>query len=190
MHKRGFTLVELIVALGLFGLILIMAISALLNLSKNNKFAQNSREALDNLDFVMDDIVREARFGTNYHCDISVGALDTPLDCNTTAKAYATSFSLTRLKTNEVVKYAMATIGGKSGITKQIISSTGVAGAIQTMTSDNVNVELLKFMVTGSPQEDLEQARVLIALRALAKEGKVSSKVNLQTTVTQRATDS
>jgi prepilin-type N-terminal cleavage/methylation domain-containing protein len=186
MHKRGFTLVELMVALALFGLVIVMAISALLNLSKNNQFAQSSRKALDNVDFVLDDIVREARFGQTYHCDITKTSVDEARDCPTPTN----SFSLTRLNTNEIVKYATSTVGGRSVITKQVISSSGVPGTVQTITSDNIDIPLLKFLVTGSSAGDTKQARVSIALRAVTKDGKASTTVNLQTTVVQRATDS
>jgi prepilin-type N-terminal cleavage/methylation domain-containing protein len=184
MDKRGFTLVELIVAIALFGLVMIMALSTLLSVTNNNRTAQTSREALDNIDFALDDIIREARLGKNYHCDVAAGAVGAPQDCISPAS----SFALTRLDTNDIVQYAIVTTGGRSTITKQVTSG-GMVGPVQILTSDGVNISLLKFLVTGSGEKDGKQARALIALRATIKDDKVARDINLQTTISQRATD-
>ncbi len=186
MHKRGFTFVELMVALALFGLVMIMALSALLSVTNSNRTAQVSREALDNIDFVLDDIVRESRLGYKYHCDINTGTVTTPRDCSPSATA--SSFSLTRLDGSGVVKYVLDSTGGRGKITKQVISGGSVVSD-QILTADSVNISMLKFAVRGSGENDNNHAKVLVSLRVTIEDDKISRDINFQTTISQRASD-
>jgi prepilin-type N-terminal cleavage/methylation domain-containing protein len=185
MHKRGFTLVEIIVALAIFGVVSIMALSSLFNISGGFKKAQVSRQALDNVDLVLDDIIREARLAKNFHCDATTGSLEQPRDC----LAGADSLALTRLDTNDVVVYRALTLGnGKKNITKHIVSK-GVPSPQQILTVDGIDIPLLKFYVRGSGEKDGEHARVLVTMRANFQEGNASTTMNFQTTIAQRYPD-
>ncbi len=180
MYKRGFTLVELIVALAVFGLVVVMALTVLLNVTNSNRTAQTSREALDNIDFVLDDIIREARLGIEYNCGGGSG----PLDCSPTGPA-AQAFSLKRLDApGEVVKYERINEAGRWVIKKTVGSSPA-----QIITSDGVEISLLQFRVTGAKSDDHKHARVFVTLSAAVKDDKVTRSVNFQTTIAQREPD-
>ncbi len=178
----GFTLVELLVALGIFLIVITIAMTSLLKLSSSNHIAQISRKALDNMDFVFDDITREARLGKNYHCGVDGDEKDgASKDCHDGA----TSFAFTRIDDGQIIRYKKETKNGFEVITKKIGSA-----AAQSLTAEGVNIPLLKFYVFGSGVADGYSARVLVTLQAELKQGeRYVSRINLQTNIAQREQD-
>mgnify|MGYP003419119719 FL=1 len=71
--RSGFTLIELMVAVGLFSLIIIVGAGALLNTNFVRKNTETVRAVVDNLNFVMEDMSRNIRLGSLYSCDDSGG---------------------------------------------------------------------------------------------------------------------
>lgn len=179
MHKRGFTLVEIIVAVGIFAVVAVIAISTLLVVSNGNRRAQVSRQMLDNVDFILDDMIRETRLGKNFHC--GSGTPTVPNDC----LAGGTSFAFTRLDTNEVVIYDRALVNGKNVIRKQV----GISGTPQILTSDGINIPLLTFTVSGSAAGDFKFPKVSVNLTAEIMDKAEVSSVSFQTTIAQRSSD-
>ncbi len=70
MHQeqKGFTLIEAMVAIAIFTIVMVIGISALLNVNSTNKKSQNLRAIIDNLDFAMEDMSRNFKLGSYYHC--------------------------------------------------------------------------------------------------------------------------
>lgn len=95
---RGFSLIELMVALTLFSIVMTISIGTLLVLIDLNAKAQAVYSASTNLSFALDSIAREVRTGYQYHCANSVSAgeaLPDPLtngfaDCSTPGKNFLT----------------------------------------------------------------------------------------------------
>ncbi|MEY3784194.1 MAG: hypothetical protein RLZZ230_516 [Candidatus Parcubacteria bacterium] len=72
LHKtkqQGFTLVEMIVSLGVFSIVITMAVGALLVMIASNGQLQAEQSVMTNLSFALDSMTREIRTGTNYYCD-------------------------------------------------------------------------------------------------------------------------
>ncbi|MBX4197824.1 prepilin-type N-terminal cleavage/methylation domain-containing protein [Candidatus Parcubacteria bacterium] len=200
-NNKGFTLAEVLVALAIFGFVVIMGSGTLVAVSNTNYSAQVSRKTIDNIDFILDDIVREARFGKDYHCEITETINDaTPKDCD---KGHQ-SFALTRLDNGYIVRYATSSIsqpdGSKrSALMKQVIDPNNPAHldpnhpdypkAIQ-ISADNIDIKHLRFYVSGSGVSDGLPAQVLVSIQAELKKGsKYQTSINLQTTIAQRASD-
>lgn len=68
MKKKGFTLVEIIVSLGIFSIVATVALGALMKVISTNRKAQTLQSALTNLDFAIESISRELRTGSNIRC--------------------------------------------------------------------------------------------------------------------------
>lgn len=66
--NQGFTLIEMIVSLGIFSMIVTMAVGALLVLISGNQQLQGEQNAMTNLAFAIDSMTREIRTGSNYYC--------------------------------------------------------------------------------------------------------------------------
>src|SRR3989338_10973675 len=70
-HQRksaGFTLVEMIVAVGFFTVIMLVVISGLASVSGANEKARTMRVVIDNLNFAVENMARTLRVGSDYHC--------------------------------------------------------------------------------------------------------------------------
>lgn len=64
----GFTLIEMIVSLGIFTLVAVVAIGAFLKIIDSNKKAQSLKTAVNNLNFALESMSREMRVGYGYYC--------------------------------------------------------------------------------------------------------------------------
>lgn len=67
--ERGFTLIEMIVSLGVFSIVITIAVGALLVIISTNKQLQAEQSVMSNLAFAMDSMTREMRTGYSYYCD-------------------------------------------------------------------------------------------------------------------------
>ena len=66
--KKGFTIIETMVAISLFLVIVMAGMGALLNANLLHQKSQSTRSILDNLSFIMEDMSRNLRTGYNYRC--------------------------------------------------------------------------------------------------------------------------
>jgi len=66
--KKGFTLVEMIVALMIFSIVSVVALTALVKIIDANKKAQNIQDAVVSMSFTMESMTRELRTGSIYYC--------------------------------------------------------------------------------------------------------------------------
>ena len=83
--KSGFTLVELLVSIALFALFVITAISMLISFLRLNSANQTERQSLRGVVFLVENVLREVRLGTNYRCSVEIneGVLsETTDDCS------------------------------------------------------------------------------------------------------------
>lgn len=70
MHtpQRGFTLLEMIVSVGLFAIVMMVATGAYFTLIALDRQARVTNEIVNNLSFAVDTMTRGIRTGTNYQC--------------------------------------------------------------------------------------------------------------------------
>ncbi len=68
-EQSGFTLIEIIVSLGVFSTVVTIAVGALLVLVAANQQLQIEQSVMTNLSFALDSMTREIRTGTAYNCD-------------------------------------------------------------------------------------------------------------------------
>ena len=66
--EAGFTLIEVMIATGLFVVIMTIGIGAVLNVNSVYKKTQKIRSIVDNLGFVMEDMSKTLRTGVSYAC--------------------------------------------------------------------------------------------------------------------------
>ncbi len=77
--NRGFTLIEIIIALMIFSIVAVVALAALVKIIDANKKAQTVQDAVVGLSFAMEAMSRELRTATNIRCESgSVGTLSNP----------------------------------------------------------------------------------------------------------------
>ena len=62
---KGFTLVELVVALGLFAIVITIGASVLLHSLRSLRYVAHQASAMDNISLAMEQMAREVRMGSN-----------------------------------------------------------------------------------------------------------------------------
>jgi len=64
----GYTIIETMISVSLFLIIVMVGMNTLLNASLLHQKSQDMRSILDNLSFIMEDMGRNLRTGSNYYC--------------------------------------------------------------------------------------------------------------------------
>lgn len=175
---RGFTLVEVIVSIAIFTVVVTVAMVGLLSVLDASRESRAQADAVDNLNFVVDDMIRRIRTGYDFDC--AEGG-----NCPNGADEF--SFASSEVNdsdgSNPTVTYELGEHSNGKGRIDRTISTDGDTVA---MTSPNVDVTNLTFYVTGTGTGDNQQSRVMILIEAEVGEGDVLETFSLQTTVTQR----
>lgn len=153
----GFTLVELLVVLGLFSSIATLSLGALFNAQTINAKLLENQSILDNVSLSTQTMIREIRFGSNFNCDITLPASTTTVprirkDC---AFSATTGGSVLLFRpadaTDDRDRVAYYT---KNGILYKEEYPYGSASSTLQMTADDVVIKDLTFYVEGSYTSD------------------------------------
>ncbi|MEK7460540.1 MAG: type II secretion system protein [Patescibacteria group bacterium] len=175
-HKNGFTLVEMIVSLGLFTIVLFAISSAFLTMVSADRKSRATRITLDNLNLALEDMSRRIKTGYAYDC----GAVGVPTDC-------ATGNTTLKFKDQFGIDTTYKLTPDLQGIER----TQGVSSAIR-MTAPEIKIDNLKFIVKGTAKTgtgDAIQPYVTILIKGTTNVGLTSSVFNMETTVTQRKYD-
>ena len=168
--QGGYTLVELIIAVGLFALIMTLSSGAYLVMIGLNRQVQNISTGINNLSFALESMVRDIRTGSVYNCG-GIG------DCSG-----GTTFSF-KDSNGRVISYSL------SGSALQ----RTIDGATQILTDSSVTIDSLNFYAYGTrkPPGDYVQARVTVIVRGTvsAGAGKPAQSFTVETGATMRGSD-
>ena len=188
-QKRGFTLIELMVSVGIFAIIMVMALGALLSISTADRKSETIESVMNNLDFAVESMTRTMRTGYDYHCATISGG-----DC----AAGGTYFKFTAQDGSSVIyQYdSSATCGqtGTGGCIERLTSPDGVTwSAALPITAPEVVISNLTFYLRGSAlgsTGDNVQPNVVMTVNGYVQISPTQkSPFNLQTSVTQRLYD-
>lgn len=165
---NGFTVVELLVAIGLFSVAVAIAAGGLITAMRAERQVVGLIAANSNVSLVLEQVARELRTGF----DFCVNGLSCPLEAG--GMTAELSFRNAR---GEVVTYRRE---GEAVV-------RGVDGTFSVLTAGNVSVRHLMFRIAGYvPGVDL-QPRITITIGVGTTErGAAGTTVTLQTTVSSR----
>ncbi len=159
--RRGFTLIELIVSVGLFALIATLAAGGYLVTLAASRQAQVATSAFDNIAFALDTMVRTVRTGTNWRCNGSAA------DCPYTGVSGSGGTSLTVTAGSPVNADVAFGCDGScnsgSGTTGALTETVGSGSAIE-LSDSSVVVQTLSFYVSGSQIGDGYQPLATIVI--------------------------
>lgn len=191
-HFRGFTLIEMIVSLGIFGFVSIMAVSSFLFMVVSQRKAINIQSTYDDLRYSIEVVSKELRTGDNYYCGTFSGDITTlaPKDCPPPNGLQAITFINAQ---GEMITYRY-NFKPVNGVSIGVMERSVNGGAFEQATGDNSNIQDLKFYVTGARSSADEiasgdlptQSIITLVVRGQNGSGKELSKFDLETTVTQR----
>ena len=186
--RSGFTLVEMIVAFGVFAVIMVMATGSLISLLDANHQAQALKTVVNNLHFALENMSRAIRTGTTYHCDVTLGDVTAPRDCAQESPASSAVFAA---RDGKRVAYRQ-----NGGALERAVVAAGeewrlsLSGPYVPITAPEIPIEKLRFYVAGTSLTDDEQPRVLIVMRGFMQgKSKVANRFDIETLVSQRQLD-
>ncbi|MCX6813274.1 MAG: type II secretion system protein [Candidatus Azambacteria bacterium] len=156
--KRGLTLIELIVAIGVFGLVVSMAFGIFVLAIVSQRRIIALRNVEDNARFALESMAREIRTGKNF-------------------SGGAGSLSFTNAK-GELVIYRL-----NGGIVEK--SSDGGAN-YSAVTGSETTVNYLNFYLMGQAPGDGLQPRITVTMGVASQVGNQSANLKVQTTISGR----
>jgi prepilin-type N-terminal cleavage/methylation domain-containing protein len=163
--QRGFTLVELLVAIGLFSVVMSIAVGGFARALRIQRQAAGLLLVNSNASLMLEQMAREIRTGYNF-------------------SGGGTNLSFMNAK-GEAVSYCLIQNAAGNGVILRGIG--GCAGGLQ-VTASNVSVVGLDFLVWNDAPANDYPTRVTIALSIVSPEiGISASPVRLQTTVSARS---
>lgn len=168
--QRGYTLLELIVTIGLFSMVMLVVTSAYLTLIAADRQARAVNSLVANLSFGVESMARNIRTGRTYAC--------TGSPCN--------QFSFTDSQGQQIT-YRLKSDGSLGQCTN--VSCTADSNAV-ALTDSRIVINTLRFYLTGESTADTLQPNVMVVIRGtlVPAPGKSTTFV-IQTTATQRVID-
>ncbi len=177
----GYTLIELIVAVGLFAIVMMLASGAYLVMININRQTQGIAVGIDNLSFALETMTRTIRTGTNYSCSTSIPHTDG-------SPCLFSTFSVTD-SMGHTVSYTMGSTGSGGNITQT--TSSGTVNSTAPLTDSSTDIISLKFYAIGTqPYPDTQQARVTIVISGTVSSGPGTTiPFTVETGATMRGSD-
>lgn len=163
----GFTLVEMMVSVGLFAIVMTIGMAALLSMITENRRAQSVNSVTTNLNFALESMARNLRTGISYSC-AGLG------NC-----AGGGSYITFTDQSGVAVRYDYDAGGKRLTRTK--------AGVTEALTSPDVEILDFAFYVRNVGSGDNAQPTILFKLYGkIPEKNGVTSDLSLQTLITQR----
>jgi type II secretory pathway pseudopilin PulG len=205
---QGYSLVEILVVLGLFSSIATLSLGALLNAQSVNARLQETQTILDNINLSTQTVTRDIRFGSDFYCEQTtpMGSLSSIPTVPTTRKNCAPDSPKGTVlifkpsdATNDLDRVAYYVSNGV--LYKDIYPYLGTTTILQ-MTSDDVYISSLTFYVDGANsstgvndylnQTDYKQPIVTLFLSGVTRPAKASTppaSFDIETAISAREID-
>ena len=189
--NKGFSLVEMLVATGIFMSIMTLAITSLISIMGANKKAQIIKSTIDSVNFAIENMSRDMRMGTDYRCMLDNGDftnINCPLDIGSTAVRYNNNLGTLS------ITYQFIDGELKMTVCPATTPSCSATPAYLISKDTGANITSVKFYVIGADCElggpscaSRTQPRVLITTSGLISvKGSPDTSFNVQTSVSQR----
>lgn len=177
--SRGFSLVEMIVAVGLFAVVMLIAVTSLLALIDANRKARTLQSVVNNLNVALDGMVRVMRMGHTYHCGGTDPVTDGPESCPD-GNTYMSFID----REGDITVYQW-----DSATHRILVSKAGQPYA--NLTAPEVDIQEMKFYVVGTTVGDAQQPKVVMVIKGTAsiEKVKLQTTFSIQSTAVQRILD-
>ena len=173
--QRGFTLLEMIVAVGLFSIVMVIVTGAYLSLVALDRQARATSSTVSNLSFALDSMTRALRTGRAYNCG-------SPIDDAGNCPAGGNSMSYTD-SSGQTVTYLLKS----DGTIGQCTTTPCLQATATSLTDPSITVQSLTFYIRGGGVGDNLQPQVTIVMKGTMPTGTgTTATFDIQTSATQR----
>jgi prepilin-type N-terminal cleavage/methylation domain-containing protein len=149
-HYNGFTLVELVVSVGLFAIVVTITMTAYLRLISIERNTRATNDVVTNLSFVSDTMARTIRIGHAYRCTANSGDV---YNCPDGGSKFWFAD-----ENNQDITYVLVTNGSSSYIGQcQSAASSCNASSATPITDPRINIQNLTFYVNGATKGTFAQ---------------------------------
>lgn len=190
-RQRGFTIIEMLVAVALFATVMVIASGSLLSLIAANRKAHALQSVMNNLNTTVDSMVRLMRAGSDYQC----GTGSNP-DCTNGGTQLAFNGNAASGSNQYVYRWAPPGDTNCPNSNGCIRQSTDGGTNWVTVTAPEISITDMKFYVTGArvcqgSNTDQDQPKVVVVIKgiAAAENARISTTFHLQATAVQRVLD-
>ncbi len=191
-YGRGFTLIEMMVSIGIFSVLMGVLSGIFLASMKSQTHIVYTQYLIDSSNFALDYMSRYLRMAQKDYSGGCISANDNFYPSN---PPDSPSSTVTFLDYKEGGGRCHQFLLENGKIKEKISPDSTSAGfssvTAQDLTSDKINVTDLKFNVLGGANYDLLQPRVTISIKAEARTENLNPlpNINVQTTISQRNLD-
>jgi prepilin-type N-terminal cleavage/methylation domain-containing protein len=190
-QTRGFSLIEMMVAMSIFSIVMMIGVGALLSLVEANRRAQAINSVMSNLNAATESITRAIRVGTTYHCRTSSTApaaseLSTTQDC-AAGGGRLLAFESSTGSVSDVNDQVVYRINGT-----QLERSLNAGGTWIALTAPEVVIDSFEIYVVGSSPlsaGDTIQSRAVMRIQGSAPIPGGTTRFSVQAGTTQRLLD-
>jgi type II secretory pathway pseudopilin PulG len=184
----GFTLIELVVSVGIFGLVILIGVGVILTVLNANRKTRASSETIENIGFAVEEMSRSLQNGFLYHCDSTIPGISAPRNCGfDTGLVTASSLAFEDISGNINSDSDQIVYRLRVGTIEKSVQ--GNAGPFVAVLDPAITVSDLQFHVRGAVFDDQIQSRVMIIIVGTAGQGDEQTSFSIQTTVRQRVGD-
>lgn len=174
MPRRGFTLLEMLVSIGIFSVLVVAAIDITLGISNAQLKTASLQAIQDNIRFGLELVTKEMRTGTDYNLSSFCAPAGSEI-------SFTTSTGEQRIYYLDAVRKAIM----------RVRNSVNCANAIQ-FTAEEVSVDTLTIRLRGQtsgPNDGQPTATLSLKISSSDPRFGGETSMNLQTTVVQRFRD-
>lgn len=188
--NKGMTLIEIMVAVGIFGMVMILLSATFLRGIERQKTSIETQNVLDNVRYLIEVMAREMRMVRRDRDGICLGVDFLRYTFCLADGTHNCISSLTEeFKFGERIKFL-----NYKGECVEYYKDGGVlkkkvGGAIQTISARNVKMNSIIFGIRGESAYDSFQPRVLILIDTEGQRGDPASRIKTQTTISSRELD-
>lgn len=174
MKNKGFTLIELMTAIAIFGIVMTISMGSIISVFDASRKSRSLKTVMSNLNLALESMSKEMRYGTNYHCG-SGGEISSPQNCPS-----GDTFLSFLSNEDKQITYRL----NGTAIEKKIDSDIYIP-----ITAPELVIDSLTFYTLGALNPDDFQPKVIMRVKSHAGIGDDRTDFTLQTMVSQRVPD-
>lgn len=184
--NAGFTLVEVMVAVGIFAIVVTIGLAALLSINVSYTNSRAQQLAMDQMNFAMETMSREIRVGYNYFCSNNrTVSYDTPNGSSHDCRGNGGNTFAFFTSDDEKGLFFL----NDDGRIEARLKGTDTYFLTPDPETTSIEIEDLRFRLVGTNPTDDAQPIVLITLTGKSQVRQQEATFTFQTLITQRVPD-